>query len=203
MKKFKHPLSLPLLTLCLGLSALSINNHANAAESSNFNNSKTGSIKSSLQQEAINLSNLAADQTIVSAVQTSNQNQEQNKNQDQDKTKKLSKSESEKIKTNLSNNPLSQKLLDSQKTNQLKIMGLMVTDKNGNSLGQTMPVKTINHPAAAKFVTGQIQNPKITQRVKISFSPKPVSKITVGILDPNNSKQVIGTLTEWIDMGDK
>ena len=114
MKKFKHPLSLPVLTLCLGLSALSINNHANAAESN-------GSIKSSLQQEAVSLSNLAADQTIISAVQTANQNQDQDKNTNtntntKNKLNKLNKSDSDKVKNNLSSNPLSQKLLDSQKT---------------------------------------------------------------------------------------
>lgn len=191
MKNFKHPFCLSLLTVSLGLSAFIFTNHANAADSAAANN--TISTKASLQQEAVVLNTLAQDKTIQAAVQTANQT----------KSNKPSKSDLEKLKSGLNSTPVAQRLLEAQKASQLKIVGMLVTDKNGNSLGQTMPAKILTHPMAAKFVSGQIKTPKITQKVKVAFNPSPVSRITVGILDASNNNQVVGTLTEWIDRGDK
>ncbi len=190
MKKFKHPLSLSLLTLCIGFSALglSMSNHANAAE--------PVTIKATLQQEAVNLSTLAQNTQIQSAVKLANSTTSNPAN-------KPSKADLDKLKSTLTTNPLSQKLAELQKSSSLKVVGMMVTDKNGNSLGQTMPAKILNHPQAAKFVSTQIHTPKINSRVKVSFNPTPVARITVGILDSSNNNQVMGTLTEWVNTGNK
>ncbi len=202
MKNFnnnlKKPLSLSLITLCfglgLGLAAFTFTNHASAAEVS-----KSASAKASLQQEALVLNTLAQDKTIQTAVQTANQAQAS----DQNKNNKPSKADLETQKNSLTTNPVAQRLLQAQKASQLKIVGMMLTDMNGNGLGQTMPVKTLSHPMAAKFVSAQIKTPKIAQKIKVSFNPTPVARITVGILDASNNNQVIGTLTEWIDMGNQ
>ena len=136
------------------------------------------SIKNDLDKEASQMTSLAASTSIQDAVKSANQNPSQKPNL-----------------SGLNNNDLAKKLADIQKNSSMTIIGMMVTDNTGNSLGQTIPAKTLNYRFASSFVSAKITQPKITTRMKVSFSPNPVARIIVPVLDQD---KVIGTLTEWI-----
>lgn len=155
------------------------------------------SIKNNLQDEAARLVPLTQSNLIQQAL-ASNININSNSN-----TPETMNTQNQ---NTLINNSLGKYLQDFQKNQPakppLKIVGLMVTDENGHSLGQT--IETKNRGTTYRFATNYIEHnskdqnkpePKITQRIKISFSEKPVSRIIVPVLNQN---KLIGTLTEWL-----
>lgn len=140
-------------------------------------------IKNDLQEEATRLTQFANTPDIQTIVKTANQNNNTKTNS-----------------ADLINNSIAKKLSDNQQNSSLKIIGSMMSNNQGDSLGQTMSTSATHFRFAENYIKTGSTEPKISTRQKVSFNPTPVARIIVPITDSSDNKQIIGCLTEWIEV---